>query len=142
MAIQAAGEGNIENKGSQLTGAMWDDERAIFLYGDWVAPDPEEFWEKELRKLRHLSEIETKLGGRPAISFMIEIGKEYGSGMLAVELAYQCAIRWPCVVLADTWNPVEGDSISTIYTKGDIERLRAGRTTFTTTVPIMMNNEE
>lgn len=39
IAIQVAGEGNIENEGSQLTGAMWNGDRAIFLYGDWVAPN-------------------------------------------------------------------------------------------------------
>lgn len=130
--------------GSQFTGAFWDGdgERAIFLYGDWVAPDPEQFWAKELRHNKHLPEIEAKLGARPATSFGLEIGKAYGSGLLAVELAYQCAVRWPCVVWANTWDPVEGDYVSTVYTKEDMEHLRAERRTFTTTVPIMLDDEE
>jgi hypothetical protein len=144
--MQIAGKGYIEGEGAEFTGAFWDGdgERAIFLYGDWDAPDPEQFWEKELRYEKRLPEIEAKLGGRPATSFGLEIGKGYGSSWLALELAYQCAVRWPCVLWAwaDTWNPFEGDHIMTIYTKEDMERLRAEKGGFTTTVPLMVNDEE
>lgn len=142
IAIQAAGEGNVEKEGSRLSGTMWDGERAIFLYGDWIAPEPEQFWMEEFRRLKHLPEIEAKLGARPRASLLIEIGKKYGSGLLAVELAYQCAIRWSCVVLANTWIPAEGDQFSVVYAREDIERLRAENKIFTSSIPIVWNDED
>jgi hypothetical protein len=74
-AIQAAGKGKIEQNGSDLFGSMWDGERAIFLYGDWVAMAAKPFWEKHLRYERYLPEIEVKVENKPATSLLREIGK-------------------------------------------------------------------
>lgn len=115
-ALQAAGTGHVWQEGSALAGSMQDGERAIYLLGDWEALDPEQFWKKKLRDDDSAPEIEAKLGARPVSDLMLQIGHEYGSGLLAVELAYQCALRWPCVVWAETWVVIEGDYVETVYT--------------------------
>ncbi|HEU5378531.1 MAG TPA: hypothetical protein VFV38_24175 [Ktedonobacteraceae bacterium] len=129
---------------SKILGRVEDSKRIVYLFGDREAPDPEQFWEKEslYADEENLQAVVAKLGKKPATSFLLQIGHEYGSGLLAVELAYQCALRWPCVVWAETWVPHKGEYIETVYTKEDMERLRAERKTFTSTVPIILDDEK
>lgn len=140
--IQAPEQGYIRQEGSDLLGAIEDGERYILLYGDWEVLDPEPFWEEALQYEEHLPEIEAKLGGKPASKLVLRIGHEDGSGLLAVEFAYQCAIRWPCVVRAETWVMLEGTYVEMIYTKDDMERLLMERKTFTSTMPLTTSDKE
>lgn len=60
----------------------------------------------------------------------MEVGHAYRSGLLAVEFAYRCAERWPCVVLADI--TVNRKPESKIYTREEIMNLYAEEKAFST----------
>lgn len=136
--IQSVHGGSIWREGAKLLGSIRIGERYTTLYGDWEPQDSGQFGKKG----DTLPEVEARLGKRPSTSLLLEEGRAYGSGLLTVELAYQFALHWPCVVWADTWDPVEGTHVSTVYTKEDMERLRGERRTFTSMVPIAADNGE
>jgi hypothetical protein len=144
-AILVAG-GNIVHspgKGYRLLGRVEDGERIVYLFGDMKSQSPEHFWKERLLTTPEeiLQAVEAGLGEKPVIDFLLQIGHTYGSGLLAVELAYQCASRWPCVVWAETWDVLQGDYVVTVYTKEAMERVRAERTTFTSTMPVILDVE-
>lgn len=89
------------------------------------------FREEKLRYIGKelLEEIEAKLGGKPVASFLIRIGYAPRSGLLAVELVYQCAARWPCLVWAEVFE--QGKFALKVYTREDMERLRTEGEAFT-----------
>ena len=131
--------GGIVHTGeSKILGRIERGKRMVYIYGDKEAPDPKQFWEKEAlySEEENLMAIELSLGKKPVISFLLQIGHTPGSGLLAVEFASQCAMRWPCVVWAETWDAQEGDYVVKVYTKKDMDRLQAERRTFTSTVPV------
>ena len=86
--------------------------------------------------------VEAGLGEKPVIDFLMQVNHLRGSGLLCVELAYQCAIRWPCVVWAETWDVLQGEYIVTVYARKDMERLRAEQTSFFSTMPNISDAEE
>ena len=114
-----------------LLGRVVDGKRHVLLSGSRHPQDPSRFWEEKLSYIGKelLEEIEARLGGKPVASFLLGIGYAYSSGLLAVELAYQCAVRWPCIV----WGEVleEGEIVVKVYTREDMERLRKEGKTFT-----------
>ncbi len=122
----------------RVLGSIEQGERYIIVSG-W--PDPRELPTKYWEDYQFANEELTvsKLGARPRSSFHIEIGYGPKSGLLAVELAYQCALRWPCVVFAeeaigaemkDGWiAKIHTQEI--VYTKEDMERLRSEGKAFT-----------
>ena len=93
--------------------------------------NPTRFWEENEPYIgaELLREITEKLSGKPVVSFSLEPGHASRSGLLAVELAYQCAIRWPCVVWAEVFE--DGNWVIKVYTREDMERLRAEGKAFT-----------
>jgi hypothetical protein len=134
-ALRAAGgepEKRPDDVSFSLLGRVEDGDRHVILWGNpHPKEDPQAFWKKKEPYLGQevLEEIETKLGAKPLISFAIDIGHASRSGLLAVELAYQCAIRWPCVVWAEVFE--NEDWIIKISTLEDMERLRAEGKAFT-----------
>ena len=114
-----------------LLGRVEDGERHVLISGSRYPQDPSRFWEENLPYIGRelLEEIEAKLGAKPVASFLLGIGHAYSSGLLTVELAYQCAVRWPCIV----WGEVleEGEIVVKVYTREDMERLRKEGGTFT-----------
>jgi len=125
----------------RVLGSIEQGERYIIVSGNPVPPQSTtDFWEEDKFDDEKLSnEIVSKLGARPRASFHIEIGYGPKSGLLAVELAYQCALRWPCVVFAeeaigaerkDGWiAKIHTQEI--VYTKEDMESLRSEGKAFT-----------
>jgi hypothetical protein len=134
IALHVAGGESVEPTSDRysLLGRVEEGDRHVTVWG-YSNPkeDPQAFWEKNepYLGLEVLEEIETKLGAKPIISFAIDIGHAPRSGLLAVELAYQCAIRWPSVVWAEVFE--NEDWIIKIYTLEDMERLRAEGKAFT-----------
>lgn len=125
----------------RVLGSIRQGERYIIVSGNPVPPQSAtDFWEEDKFDDEMLSnEIVFRLGARPQSSFHIEIGYGPKSGLLAVELAYQCTLRWPCVVFAeeaigierkDGWiSKIHTEKI--VYTKEDIKRLRSEGKAFT-----------
>jgi hypothetical protein len=128
IALHVAGGESVEPTSDRysLLGRVEEGDRHVTVWG-YSNPkeDPQAFWEKNEPYLGQevLEEIETKLGAKPLTSFALDIGHAPKSSMLAVELAYQCAIRWPCVVWAEVLK--EGNGTVKIYTREDMERLLA-----------------
>jgi len=130
--LAAGGEPVIPvNDEYDLLGRVEDGKRHVLISGSRHPQDPSRFWEENLPYIGKelLEEIEAKLGGKPVASFLLGIGHAPRSGLLAVELAYQCAVRWPCIV----WGEVleEGEIVVKVYTREDMERLRKEGGTFT-----------
>jgi len=115
-----------------LLGRVEEGKRYILLSGH-RKPDmePSQFWEDTVFHLGpELSEeIAAKLGARPVTSFHIQIGYGVRSGLLAVELGYQCALRWPCIVWAEIFEA--GQWIVKVFTVEDMEHLKAEGQAFT-----------
>jgi len=133
VAILAAGGEPVAPRGEgfDLLGRIEDGERHIFISGR-PPQDASRFQDRNLPYLGQelWEEILSRLGGKPVVSFHVEIGYAPRSGLLAVEFAYQCAIRWPCIVYADVFE--EGEWGVKVYAKADIERLRAEGKAYTT----------
>ena len=110
---------------------MEDGKRHVLISGSRNPKNPSRFWEENLPYIGKelLEEIEAKLGGKPVASFLIGIGYAPRSGLLAVELAYQCAVRWPCIVWAEVFE--QGKFAVNVYTREDMERLRREGEAFT-----------
>lgn len=114
-----------------LLGRVEDGERHVFISGSRNSQTPSHFWEEKLPYIGKdlLEEIEAKLGRKPVASFLLGIGHAPRSGLLAVELAYQCAVRWPCIVWAEVFE--QGKFAIKVYTREDMERLRIEGKAFT-----------
>ena len=133
VAILAAGGEPVTPRGEEfgLLGRIEDGERHVLISG-CPPQDAPSFQDGELPYLGQelWEEILSKLGGKPVISFHVGIGYAPRSGLLAVEFAYQCAIRWPCIVYADVFE--EGEWGVKVYANADIVQLRAAGQAFTT----------
>ena len=146
IAILAAG-GEVVHEprnGYRLLGRIEKGRQIVFLNGDLVPKSPEQFWREHLLTGSEeiLQMVEAGLGEKPVIDFLMQVNHLRGSGLLCVELAYQCAIRWPCVVWAETWDVLQGEYIVTVYARKDMERLRAEQTSFFSTMPNISDAEE
>jgi hypothetical protein len=133
VAVRAAGGEPVvpEDEDYDLLGRVEEGKRYVLISGRKRPMDGERFWETNLPYLGQelLEELCAKLGSKPRVSFLIAIGYEPRSGLLAVSFAYQCAIRWPCIVYADvyagqTWEVK-------VYTKAEIEQLYSAGEAFT-----------
>lgn len=134
-AIVAAGGKPDPSAGDEydILGRIEEGERHILVSG-YRKPDmePSQFWDDTVFHLgQNLAlEIEAKLGAKPVTSFYIEIGHGPRSGLLAVELGYQCALRWPCIVWAEVFEA--GQWVVKVFTLEDMQRLRSEGKAFTT----------
>ncbi len=132
-AILAAGGESIVPVDDKydLLGRVEDGERHVLVYGSRNPQTPLQFREENLPYIGKelLEEIEAKLGGKPVASFLLGIGHAPRSGLLAVKLAYQCAVRWPCIVWAEVFE--KGKFEIKVYTREDMERMRAEGKAFT-----------
>jgi hypothetical protein len=61
----------------------------------WVALDNSLLNEYEADEVEL---IRQQLGGKPQSCILLEVSRTAGSERLALEFAYACAERWPCVV--------------------------------------------
>src|SRR5579863_10453568 len=133
VAIRAAGGEPVAPRGEgfDFLGKIEEGERHILISGR-PPQDASRFQDENLPYLEQelWEEIVSKLGGKPVVSFHVGIGYAPRSGLLAVEFAYQCAIRWPCIVYADVFE--EGEWGVKVYAKADIVQLRAAGQAFTT----------
>lgn len=134
-AILAAGgkpDPTASKSEHDLLGRIEEGKRYILLSG-YRKPDMEssQFWEDTVFHLGpELSEeIASKLGAKPVTSFHIQIGYGPRSGLLAVELGYQCALRWPCIVWAEIFEA--GQWVVKVFTLEDMEHLKAEGKAFT-----------
>ena len=132
-AVLAAGGKSVVpvDEKYDLLGRVEDGKRHVLISGSRNPKNPSRFWEENLPYIGKelLEEIEAKLGGKPVASFLIGIGYAPRSGLLAVELAYQCAVRWPCIVWAEVFE--QGKFAVNVYTREDMERLRREGEAFT-----------
>jgi len=116
-----------------LLGRVEEGERYILISGHRRQHmEPAQFWEQTVFHLGMdlAEEIASKLGAKPVTSYLIEIGYGPRSGLLAVELGYQCALRWPCIVWAEIFEA--GQWVVKVFTVKEMERLRSEGKAFTT----------
>ena len=133
VAVRAAGGEPVmpEDEEYGLLGRVEEGKRYVLISGSKRPMDGDRFWETNLPYLGQelLEEICAKLGSKPRVSFLITIGYAPRSGLLAVSFAYQCAIRWPCIVYADVY--AEGEWGVKVYTSAEIVQLSSAGEAFT-----------
>ena len=67
----------------------------------WIALDNSLLKDYEANEVELISQ---KLGGKPQSHILLDVSRTEGSEQLAVDFAFACMARWPCVVynLCDT----------------------------------------
>ena len=120
-----------ERYGDYLLGRLEDGRHIIYIHGEHEPGDPVQFWEQEVYYLGEdlMNEIAAKLEGKPVVSIAMWLGGTARSEFLAVELAYHCAQRWPCVVRGEVVE--QGEWKIKLYANEEIKRLRAEGKAFT-----------